>query len=479
MSSNKIQFGRPKKHKQKLSELTLTIDNLSLEGRGVSKQIATKKGQKAIFVDGAIPGEIVRVKISQQHKNYDEAKLVSIEQPSVHRVDANCEHYNHCGGCQLQHIETTAQLDFKQQAVLSLLARSAKVIPVSIQEPIRSAPYHYRRTARIGVNRLSQSNNMIVGFRRKGSSKLLQVAKCNILPENLSGLFDQLRQTLQQISNAKAITHIEYQQGDQSGALTFRCKEPLSKHARDLLATMLTELGLQGFLKFDLAIEPLQTNADNLSYFVNQVELRFNSGDFLQVNSQVNKQMINRAIEWLALTEKDHVLDLFSGLGNFSLPIAKHVATVTGVEGSESMVQRASENALYNKIENSEFFSANLAQSVIHHPWYAKAFNKIILDPPRSGASELISSLLSGDQEQAKLSPELILYIACDPSSLARDTALLASLGYQLTKFCVMDMFPNTTHIETMALFSKGKSNEIKINGATKTKPKKKKLFSL
>ncbi|MCJ8336934.1 MAG: 23S rRNA (uracil(1939)-C(5))-methyltransferase RlmD [Pseudomonadales bacterium] len=450
MSRNKIQFGRPKSRKVKLSELILDIDNLSLEGRGVAKHAG-----KTVFVDGALPGERVRVKITKQHKSYDEASLVNIEFASSERITAACQHYNHCGGCQLQHLAPTAQLQHKQDAVLALLQHMAKIEPVEIAPPLSGEAFNYRRSARIGVNRLSQSATAIVGFRRRHSSKLLQISNCIVLPQHLSGLFDQLRSTLELIENAKAITHIEYLQGDDCGALTFRCKATLSADSQTLLSSLLKKFKLQGFLRYDQGIEPLSGNTGQLSYSINGLRLNFQPGDFLQVNASVNQQMVDRAMDWLALDDTDKVLDLFSGLGNFSLPIANKVAKLVGIEGRDTMVQRATDNAANNQINNCQFYSGDLSAEISQQPWFAQPYNKIILDPPRSGAQQLIKNLMQRSDAGEAQSPSHILYIACDPSSLARDAQLLASLGYQMQKFCVMDMFPNTAHIEAMALFCK------------------------
>ena len=457
MSNNKIQFGRPKKTTIKQSELSLTINSLSIEGRGVAKNLG-----KTVFVEGAVPGEQVTVKVTQRHKRFDEASVINVQTRAAARIDANCQHYQHCGGCQLKHIETSKQLDFKQQAVLSLLEHNAKIIPKLVADPLRSANTHYRRSARIGVNRLSQTNTSIVGFRRKNSNKLLQVSNCNVLPKHLASLFDQLRTTLSLIENAKSITHIEYLQGDTKGALTFRCKATLSRASQLLLIDMLQPFNLIGYLRYDNYLTPLndmqKIDDTDLSYTVSNITLLFKPGDFLQVNALLNQQMINRAINWLTLDAQDVVLDLFCGLGNFSLPIAREVKALVAVEGSEAMVDRAIGNAAKNHINNCQFHSADLSKRIDGQLWSKQDYNKVILDPPRSGASEIISQLFQyiGSKRDHKATPiSHILYVACDPSSLVRDSKLLASFGYKMAKFCVMDMFPDTTHIESMALFLK------------------------
>lgn len=450
MSRNKIQFGRPKKSKPKAIEQQLEIESLSIEGRGVAKNAG-----KTIFVEGALPGEQVSAKITKDHKSYAHAQLLDIQTPSSQRITAQCEHYEHCGGCQLQHLSADAQLTYKQQAVLAMLEHNAKITPQDISPPLTSNPFHYRRSARIGVNQLSQSGLPIVGFRRANSSKILQVSQCKILPKNLTQLFDKLRESLGQIDNAKAITHVELLQGDSIGALTFRCKAPLKNAAKQHLLAMIEALStqdiqLQGYLKFDTDTVPLKKYSKPLSYSVNDLQIVFQAGDFLQVNGQINQQMIEQALNWLAVDSSDQILDCFSGLGNFSLPLATKAGRVVGVEGSELMVERAQQNAQLNHIDNCQFYSASLSEDITQQPWTNTPFNKLVLDPPRSGASELIEHIFNTTIVNHLTH---ILYIACDPSSLTRDAKVLSDKGFEMIKFCVMDMFPNTAHIESMALF--------------------------
>ena len=476
MHRNKIQFGRPKKSKPKITDQLLSIESLSIEGRGVARSQG-----KTLFVDGALPGEQVTAKITQDHKSYAQAQLVEITTPSEQRIDAACEHYNHCGGCQLQHLSAQGQLEHKQQAVLSLLQHNAKTTPKTVELALQSPAYHYRRSARIGVNQLSQSGVAIVGFRRANSAKLLQVSNCKILPENMLNLFDELRNSLDQIDNAKSITHVEFLQGDNSGALTFRCKAQLKNAAKKQLLSLLDNLSrdslaIQGYLRYDNETVALAQYSEPLSYQINDLQLTFKSGDFLQVNAQVNQQMINRALDWLSVNEQDKILDCFSGLGNFSLPLATKAGQVVGVEGSERMVERAAFNAALNGLDNCQFYSSNLSDNIQDQDWTDHTFNKLVLDPPRSGASELIEHIF-----QSPMAKQLthILYVACDPSSLARDTKLLNENGFEMSKFCVMDMFPNTTHIESMALFTlcEASNSPSSKNNNTKSKKGKAKSF--
>ncbi|MGB1239521.1 MAG: 23S rRNA (uracil(1939)-C(5))-methyltransferase RlmD, partial [Pseudomonadales bacterium] len=393
------------------------------------------------------PGERIEAKVVKQHKRYDEALTQKIIAPCAQRIAPQCAHFDVCGACQLQHFDAQAQRDSKRDAVLALLQKMAKITPHNIHSTLYDQSFHYRRSARIGVNQRSHSGESIVGFRRRNSAKLFQVDNCPVLPAHMAPAFDTLRSELEKIDNAKAITHIEYIQGDNQGALTFRTVQALHSQSKQILNGIGEKLGLQIFIRTDDALLPLG-DADPMHYNIDNLQLSFEPGDFIQVNAAVNRQMITRALQWLEIAPGDRVLDLFCGLGNFSLPLASAGATVVGVEGSQRMVQRATQNALDNALHNCHFYAADLNTDIRRQSWYGEGFNKLLLDPPRSGASELIPHL-------ANYHAEKILYVACDPASLARDSAQLGELGYTMTQFCTMDMFPNTAHVESMALFSR------------------------
>ncbi|WP_293265771.1 23S rRNA (uracil(1939)-C(5))-methyltransferase RlmD [Neptunomonas sp.] len=459
MKKQSIRFGRPTTKKNTLPKeaLLLHIESLSQEGRGVARHQG-----KTIFVDDALRNEEVEALITTQHKRYDEAKLVQIVKPSPDRTEPFCKHYFECGGCQLQHLEHDAQITEKQENVLNQLSRFGEQTPLYIEEPIQSDPWNYRRSARLGLNVLHKSDEAIVGFRRKKSNKLLQISSCPVLDQRGESIFTDLKAVLDQIPNSKAYTHAELLFGDSSQSLLLRCKGTPKHTDKELLIDFAKSKQFNLYLKTDTDTLALLELAPNRYSLPNEnIQLEFHPGDFLQVNASVNQQMIRQAINWLELNKDDVVLDLFCGLGNFTLPIAQHVKTITGIEGSNEMVKRATSNAELNKIDNAQFFRADLSADNKHQQWLKSSPNKIVLDPPRTGAYEVINQLPTQATE--------ILYVSCDPSALARDSKLLLEKGYQLIRFNVMDMFPHTNHVESMALFKK------MALGKTKTKSSKNK----
>lgn len=460
MKRKSIRFGRPTTKKQPLPNeaLTLHIESLSQEGRGVARHEG-----KTIFVEDALSGEDVEAKISVQHKRYDEAKLVKVITPSSDRSNPLCQHYEECGGCQLQHLEHSAQIQAKQANVLNQLKRFGEQEPLVIESPIQSEPWHYRRSARIGLNILQKSDEAITGFRRRKSNKLLQITRCPVLDLRAESIFTDLKETLNQLTNSKTYTHAELLFGDESQSLLLRCTKKPRQDDIAALTAFAQNKQFNLYLKTDVSqVTLLELSTNSYSLPAENISLHFQPGDFLQVNADVNRQMIRQAIEWLQLSKEDIVLDLFCGLGNFTLPIARQVKQVTGIEGSDEMVKRATQNAIINDIDNASFFRADLSTDNQHQAWLNSTCNKIILDPPRSGAYELLSQLLS---KQSPLAQE-ILYISCEPSALARDSKLLLEKGYQLSRFNVMDMFPHTSHVESMALFTK--SSKKKQSGTKK-----------
>ncbi len=434
--------------------LTLHIESLSQDARGVARHEG-----KTVFVQDALCGEDVEAQLIAQHKNFDEAKLLKIVSPAPMRIKPRCPHYDECGGCQLQHLEHNAQIQAKQANVLNQLKRFGEQAPLKVDAPILSEAWHYRRSARIGLNVIQKDNEAIVGFRRRKSNKLLQISSCVVLDSRAESLFCDLKVTLNKLIKNKAYTHAELLFGDESQSLLLRCK---GKPLQDDIATLTAFAQNKRFnlyLKTDaeqLTLLELTTNSYSLP--AENITLHFQPGDFLQVNAEVNKQMIRQAIEWLNLSKEDTVLDLFCGLGNFTLPIARQVKQVTGIEGASEMVERASQNAGLNNIDNASFFQADLSSDNQNQAWLNASYNKIILDPPRTGAYELLLQLLLTQSTHAKE----ILYISCDPSALARDSKLLLENGYAITRFNIMDMFPHTSHVESMALFTKSSKKKRK-----------------
>ncbi|MFT6471958.1 MAG: 23S rRNA (uracil1939-C5)-methyltransferase [Neptuniibacter pectenicola] len=443
-------FNRPTSTKTPQSKKTIEypdiieVSALSHEGRGIAKQ-----GGKTLFITGALPGEQVRVNIDTRHRRYDEASCTEVVTASEHRVSPACEYYGRCGGCDLQHLNHDQQISTKQSLVIDQLARLGKFTPSEIEAPITSPSWHYRRSCRLGINQLTRDNSALVGFRRKGSSKLIKIDHCPVLSEPLDALLKRLPKVLEGTDSFKEITHAEISMGDHEGALTLRVK----KTPKEALTTQLNKLAQDNNFKlyFDYGgrIEAVDGEAQ-LNYRIAETDtlIHFEPGDFIQVNAHVNEQMIQRALAWLQLSDQDRVLDLFCGIGNFTLPIATRTESIVGIEGVEEMVERANHNAQSNQLTNCEFHKANLTNDLRAMPWYKQGFNKILLDPPRTGALEIIKQL-------KQHSAEMVLYVSCNPAALARDGAELISQGYTATRFCVMDMFPHTSHVESLVLFER------------------------
>lgn len=424
--------------------VALSIQGMSHEGRGVAHH-----NGKTIFVTGALPGEDVQAQIEKQHRRYDEARCLEVIQPSEYRTTPVCKHYEQCGGCDLQHLDASQQIVEKQRIVLDQLARLGKVSPEHIDPPLTSDTEQYRRSARLGINQRQRDDEVLVGFRRRGSNKILSVDECPVLEPRLNQVIPMLHKHLGDAGNIRDITHAEITLGDTDGSITLRVKKKPQDNLLNGLNTEAAKLNLKLYLNTGDQVTAVDSPAD-LHYALSdhQLKLRFLPGDFLQVNRHLNTAMINRALEWLTPTTDDRILDLFSGIGNFTLPLARYAGHVVGVEGIDTMVNRATANATANQLNNCEFYRANLSDDLRHHSWYRQGFNKILLDPPRTGALEAIKQLSHYDASQ-------ILYVSCNPAALARDAAALVEQGYQFTRFCVMDMFPHTSHVESLALFEK------------------------
>lgn len=424
--------------------IQLSIEGLSHEGRGIARHDG-----KTLFVAGALPGEEVEARITKTHRRFDEAQCINVIQASEDRAEPICEHYGVCGGCDLQHLTHSRQIEEKQRIVLDQLERLGKIQPESTESPLHSPASEYRRSARLGVNQLQRDNSVVVGFRRRASNKLTRIDHCPVLNDTLNQTIQLLQNALDQAGQVRDITHAEISMGDQEGALTLRIKKRPSDTLLDAISLAANQLHLRLYLD-DGQNTQAYADAADLHYRLpdQNIKLSFEPGDFLQVNAGVNEQMISRALEWLQPTSDDRILDLFSGIGNFTLPLALNAGEVVGVEGSDTMVQRAASNAEANGLTNCAFYRANLSNDLRHHRWFNQGFNKIVLDPPRTGALEAIKQLEHYQANQ-------ILYVSCNPSALARDAAELVTMGYRFSRFCVMDMFPQTSHVESLALFEK------------------------
>ncbi|WP_428036136.1 23S rRNA (uracil(1939)-C(5))-methyltransferase RlmD [Amphritea sp.] len=431
----------------------LNIDSLSYDGRGVGRYQG-----KTAFIANALPGEQVLARLTEEKARFYQGHADTVISPSKHRIEPACPHYQQCGGCDLQHLDNQAQLELKQTQVLEQLERIGHTKPANIRAPLTAVSWHYRRSARIGINQLADGEP-IIGFRRRGSHLLTQIDSCAVLDARVSDIFSRVREALRDSGDIRYITQLDLNLGDQDGYLSLRLKRRLTDEHLEIFTELADHYSLN--LQYQvIGAEQSDAPAQLSSYHLGEQVLAFRPGDFIQVNASINQQMISEACQLLDLKPEDRVLDMFCGLGNFSLPVAHSGALVTGVEGSLSMVEQAQRNAQQNQLHHCRFFCANLADDLKGLQWFKQDYNKIIIDPPRTGAASLIPQI-------CRLKPELILYISCNPGALARDSQLLNEEGYQLQEFLVMDMFPQTHHVESMALFVRGKK-----------KSPKKKLFT-
>ncbi len=441
-------MARSRRRKLPQDPVAATIESLSHDGKGV----AHIEG-KATFIHGALPQEEVMFRYTKKQKSHDEGMTVEVLKASPDRVAPPCQHFDLCGGCSMQHLSVSNQLASKQDALMEAFRRIGKVEPAEILPPLSTGvSLGYRRKARLGVKYVFKKGKVLVGFRERGSGFLADLSSCKVLHPKVGELLTDLGELIFQTSIKERIPQIEVAMGDTECVLIFRILEPLSQQDEKLLLAFSGEKQVAIYIQEagPDSVRPLGDTVQ-LSYALpaHQLKMAFLPNDFTQVNSELNRLMIDRAIEMLNLDPADRVLDLFCGLGNFTLPLAKRCAEVVGVEGDGALVQRARNNAESNKIENSRYYTANLYESLEREPWLSERFDKVLLDPPRSGAQEVLAHL-------PKLGADRIVYVSCYPGTLARDAGILVNeLGYKLVSAGVMDMFPHTSHVESIALFEK------------------------
>jgi len=437
----------------------VTIKSLSPEGRGV----AHVEG-KVVFVDFALADEVVEFKYTKVSKKFDEGRVVNVIKASPQRVEPICAHFTVCGGCRLQHQENEAQIKSKQDALMHQFEFLGKIQPNEILAPLRGPLKHYRQKARLGVKYVHKKEKVLVGFREKGNSFLADILACPVLHKSVGLRIEALSNLLFKMKARASIPQIEVAIDDTKTALVFRHLEDLCDEDKSILTEFAKSHDLQIMLQSggpDTVVPLWPKNPPPLSYTLKEqnVTIEFQSNDFTQVNSEINQSMVSLALNMLELNAKDNVLDLFCGLGNFTLAMAKQCASVVGIEGAQGMVIKARENAQRNNIENVEFYAADLSKDISNEPWLnnvklnkagaSLSYDKILLDPPRSGAMEMLKHI-------GKLNAKRIVYVSCNPATLARDThALVHEFGYTLEKAGVMDMFPHTAHVESIALFTK------------------------
>lgn len=437
------------------------ITDLNHDGRGISSRAPAVPGEpgKAVLITGALPGEQVTAVQTRRQREFDEAHVVEILQASPDRVDPRCEHYAICSGCSLQHLAGDKQILAKQRVLLENLERIGHVVPERVLEPLVDSAWGYRRKGRLSVRRVEKKGRTLVGFRERDPRFVADISHCHTVIPQVGEKIGLLAELVDGLESRSQIPQIEFIAGepndDFSGvALTFRHLEPLSQSDRDRLIAFAQQHSFAIFLQpggLD-SVHPLWPEAPELAFSLPQwdLEFAFQPLDFIQVNAGLNGRMIERALDLLDVTPDDRVLDLFCGLGNFTLPLARRVREVVGVEGEAGLVARARGNAERNGIGNARFFAADLGKDLSDESWMREGFDRLLLDPPRSGADFVLAELPLAQFKR-------IVYVSCHPASLARDAGFLVNeKGWKLRAAGVMDMFPHTGHVESIAMFEPG-----------------------
>ncbi|HJS34356.1 MAG TPA: 23S rRNA (uracil(1939)-C(5))-methyltransferase RlmD [Pseudoxanthomonas sp.] len=430
-----------------------TITDLTHDGRGVAR-----RDGKAVFVSGALPGERVMAEQTAKNRHFDEAKALDVLESSPDRVTPRCPHFGTCGGCVLQHLDEARQIEAKQRVLLENLERIGHVTPRTVLPPLTGAAWGYRRKGRFSVRRVNKKDKTLVGFREQDPRFVADLSECHTVIPEIGTKITALAELVESLDAREHIPQIEFIAGDASAdfsgiALVFRHLLPLSEGDRVKLAAFGQATRFAIFLQPGglESVHALWPEAPQLAFALApwDVSLAFRPLDFIQVNAALNEKMIARTFELLDPQPQDRVLDLFCGLGNFTLPMARLVGEVVGVEGEAGLVVRARDNAARNGLDNAHFHAADLTQDQRGTPWMRQGFDKLLLDPPRSGAIEVLQQLPLKQFDR-------IVYVSCHPGSLARDAGYLVNeQGYTLASAGVMDMFPHTAHVESIALFER------------------------
>jgi len=424
------------------------ITDLTHDGRGVARIEG-----KTVFVSGALPGERARIRLVKRSRHFDEARIEELLVRSPERIEPRCVHFGTCSGCSLQHLPPQAQIAAKQRVLAENFERIGKVEPQRWLDPLTDAPWGYRRKGRLSVKWVAKKGKVLVGFREEDPRFVADLSVCHTLLPQVGERLAALGELVGALEAKATIAQIEIAAGDDNVALTFRHLQPLSQGDLDALTAFGQAHGLAILLQpgGPDSVVPLWPAEVPLSFRIpeSDIDIAFRPLDFIQVNAGMNRRMIARTLDLLDPQPTDTVLDLFCGLGNFTLPIARRAGSVVGVEGEAALVARSRENALRNGIGNTEFFAADLATDQRATPWAQRRYDKLLLDPPRSGAAAVLEYLPRAEVSR-------IVYVSCHPGSLARDAGTLVQRhGFRLVEAGVMDMFPHTAHVESIALFER------------------------
>lgn len=431
-----------------MNEIELAIEDLAEDGRGVARVDG-----KVIFVHGALPGERVKARVFARRRRYEEAEVVTVLAPSPGRVEPLCRHFGRCGGCALQHLAPAEQMAWKERQLREALRRIGGVEPESWAPALTGPSWGYRRKARLSVRYVAKKGRVLVGFREQDGRKVADLERCPVLDPRIGEHIAALAQCIGELSVAAAVPQVEVALGEGAAALVVRHLEPLTDQDRARLQAFAAASGLSIYLQPGAADSLVPLGKGPLLFYDlhdEAVRIAFAPLDFIQVNAEVNRAMVRRALEWLDPRPGERVLELFAGLGNFSLPLARAGALVDAVEGDPGLVERARANARANGLDHAvRFHLANLAEDQRQRSWAKEPYDTLLLDPPRSGAEVALGYLPRRETRR-------VLYVSCHPGTLARDARILVERdGFRLRRACAMDMFPHTAHVEAMALFER------------------------
>ena len=440
-----------KRRRRKLPDEPVIVDitDLSHDGRGVGRVEG-----KAVFVHGALPGETVSARVIDVGRKHDEAVCQEVLTASAERIEPDCPWFNDCGGCALQHLDHSAQVRWKHKRLVDNLERLGEVEPERWLEPLVDEPWFYRRRARLSARWVNGKGRVLVGFREPQGRFVADVGNCRVLHADFSHRLDSLSALLGRLSVAGAVPQIETASGDNGSAIVIRHLEALTEEDTQALRDWSAVEGIAVYLqpKGPNTVFRLCPDEHELRYRIDEfdLELAFHPQNFIQVNARINRQIIGKALDLLALDGSERVLDLFCGLGNFTLPLATRAAHVTGIEGAAELIEAARANAQRNGLADKiELDVADLTESVADRAWYRAGFDAVLIDPPRSGALEILPVVAGSGARK-------VVYVSCNPATLARDAGVLVrDHGFRLVSAGIADMFPHTAHVESIALFER------------------------
>jgi 23S rRNA (uracil1939-C5)-methyltransferase len=429
------------------------IESLSHDGRGVARVDG-----KVFFIEGGLQGELVRFRRGRRKRSFETGRVTEILRRSPHRVSPPCEYFGVCGGCALQHLDPIEQVAVRQQQLMDNLHRIARVSPDAWLEPLTGPTRGYRRKARLGIRFVPKKGGVLIGFRERNTSYITPLESCHVLDPRVSELLTALHLLVENLSCFDRVPQIEVAAGENEVSLVFRHLEEFTEEDLGVLRRFADQYGVQVFLQsggLD-SIYPLSP-VTPVPLFYNlpkyDVRIQFETTDFVQVNADLNRALVDLVVDRLDPGPNETVLDLFCGLGNFTLPLARRARAILGVEGEPVLVDRARENARDNQISNAEFSVADLYAEDPEGTWLNRTYDKVLLDPPRTGAMEVIKRI-------GQLAPNRVVYVSCNPATLARDAEFMVhDLGFRLTAAGVIDMFPHTNHVESIAVFESRNSN--------------------